>query len=130
MKHLTGHTSPETAYIVADYPYGFTLRCQKRYWIETKPGHGQRLVTQTSNPKKPGVVWNKPKADTYWMILVLVQEDDTGYISTRGLHTYGWEESLPAFDRDFPDLSEYQTALIGKMKSYISVRDTRKAAAA
>lgn len=132
MKHLTGHTSPETAYVVADYPYGFTLRCQKRYWIETKPGHehGQRLVTQTSNPKKPGVVWNKPKADTYWMILVLVQEDDTGYISTRGLRTYNWEKDLLSFDRDFPDLSEYQTALIGKMKSYIAVRDTRKAAAA
>lgn len=130
MKHLTGHTSPETAHIVAFYPYGFNLRCQMRYWIETKPGHGQRLVTQTNNPKKPGVVWNKPKAETYWMILVLVQEDDTGYISTRGLHTYNWEENLPAFERDFPNLSEYQTALIGKMKSYIAVRDTRKAAAA
>jgi hypothetical protein len=27
--------------------------------------HGFRLVSQTSNPKRPGLVWNKPKASTY-----------------------------------------------------------------
>jgi hypothetical protein len=31
---LTDHTSPETAYLVEDYPYGFRLRCQIRYWLE------------------------------------------------------------------------------------------------
>lgn len=36
MKVLSGHTSPETAYVVDDYPYGFRLRCKIRYWIETK----------------------------------------------------------------------------------------------
>ena len=30
MTVLTGHTSPETAYVVSDYPYGFRLRCQIR----------------------------------------------------------------------------------------------------
>ena len=64
MEILQGHISPETAYLVKDYPYGYTLRCQIRYWLEFKPGHGVRLVSQTSNPKR-GHVWNKPKAGTY-----------------------------------------------------------------
>ena len=59
------HTSPESAYVVDDYPYGFRLRCRIRYWIETDPKHGCRMVSQTSNPKRPGLVWNKPKASTY-----------------------------------------------------------------
>jgi hypothetical protein len=28
---LPDHTTPETAYVVDDYPYGFTLRCKIRY---------------------------------------------------------------------------------------------------
>lgn len=58
MKILTGHTSPETAYVVQDYPYGFRLRCQIRYWLEFKAGKGVRLVSQTSNPKVAGLVWS------------------------------------------------------------------------
>jgi hypothetical protein len=27
MTILTGHTSPEIAYLINDYPYGFRLRC-------------------------------------------------------------------------------------------------------
>ena len=65
MKLLKGHTSPETAYLVADYPYGFTLRCQIRYWLEWHHTRGFRFVSQTTNPKRPGIVWNKPKASTY-----------------------------------------------------------------
>ncbi len=69
MQTLSGHATPETAYLVEDYPYGFRLRCQIRFWLEFKKGHGFRLVSQTSNPKTEaarglpaGTVWNKPKA--------------------------------------------------------------------
>ena len=130
MKHLTGHTSPETAYVVADYPYGFTLRCQKRYWIETKPGHGQRLVTQTSNPKKEGVVWNKPKADVYGLIVVLQMNDESGHVETRGLYKYFWKENLPAFEREITKLDEYQLRTIAMMKAYMARRDSFNAVAA
>lgn len=65
MKVLWGHNSAETAYVVADYPYGFRLRCQIRYWLEYRKGKGFRFVSQTTNPKRPGEVWNKPKASTY-----------------------------------------------------------------
>ena len=80
MTVLSGHTSPETAYVVADYPYGFRLRCSIRFWIETKPGHGQRVVSQTTDPKR-GNVWNKPKASTYAPIKVL-------YLTAAGTTVY------------------------------------------
>ncbi len=62
---IKGAVSEKTAYLIEDYPYGFTLRCQKKVWIETDPKHGQRIVEMTSNPKRSGLVWNKPKKSTY-----------------------------------------------------------------
>jgi hypothetical protein len=79
LKVVHGHTSPDTARVVEDYPYG-SLKCTIRYWIETgTKGAGkdrQRFMSQTTNPKRrPGVVWNKPKASTYEDMLVMVVEE-------------------------------------------------------
>lgn len=82
MKYLKGHVSPETAYVVDDYPYGFRLRCKIRYWLEYHPKKGFRLVSQTTNPKVAGEVWNKPKASTYARgIAVMLLDDDNGHVS-------------------------------------------------
>ena len=85
---LTGHTSPETAYVVEDYPYGFRLRCQMRYWLEYNPKHGVRLVSQTSNPKRPGLVWNKPKASTYARFGGCMFLDDENHVHWTRLTEY------------------------------------------
>jgi hypothetical protein len=84
MQIITGHTSPETAYLVADYPYGYTLRCKIRYWLEYKVKHGFRLISQTTNPKRPGEIWNKPKASTYCMFAVMFL-DDAQHVKWAGL---------------------------------------------
>lgn len=87
---LGGHTSAETAYLVEDYPYGFQLRCKIRYWVETATKGAakgrMRFMSQTTNPKRPGEVWNKPKASTYTELAVMyldeinhVQWWSTGY---------------------------------------------------
>src|SRR4051812_18420178 len=94
---LLGHTSADTAYVVDDYPYGRS-RTQKRYWIESKPKHGDRLVTQTLNPKTGR--WNKPKAGTYASILVLFlepQEDGREFVKTHGLGLWKTNEEVEAF---------------------------------
>lgn len=104
MKQLTGHTSPETAYVVEDYPYGFRLRCKIRYWIETKAGFGQRFVSQTTNPKKEGEVWNKPKASTYSEVRVMYLDDTTGHVENTGLSLYADTAELKRFMERFPDL--------------------------
>ena len=100
MQTLSGHVSPETAYVVADYPYGFRLRCQIRFWLEFKKGHGFRFVSQTTNPKRPGTVWNTPKASVYADVLVMVLDDD-GRVTYRTLSA-GWsdEAAIAAFERD------------------------------
>ena len=82
------HISPETAYLVEDYPYGFTLRCSIRYWIEYKPKLGFRLMSQTSNPKKAGLVWNKPKGSTYSKFGGALYFDDQGHVKFTGLSEY------------------------------------------
>lgn len=103
MQPLYGHTSPETAYIVADYPYGFRLRTQIRYWIETKAGYGQRMVSQTRNPKTGR--WNSPKAGTYSPVLALCFSDQ-GHVESRGLPTWAEEPLIAGFEIMFPALTD------------------------
>ena len=71
---LHGHTDPDSAYVVPDYPYG-SLRCTIRFWIETattgRAKGQQRFVRQTTNPKKPNHPWNKPHPSTYAGMAVL-----------------------------------------------------------
>ena len=84
---LKGHVSPETAYIVNDYPYGFNLRCKIRYWIEYKPNKGFRFVSQTSNPKR-GNIWNKAKALTYNRFGGCMYLTHNGHVHYTGLSEY------------------------------------------
>ena len=88
MQILKGHTSPETAYSVPDYPFGFRLRCTMRYWIDCDPKRGARMMMQTSNPKKPGLVWNKPKATTYSRFAGAMYLDEKGHVQFTGLTEY------------------------------------------
>jgi hypothetical protein len=87
MNLLTGHTSPETAYVVDDYPYGFRLRCSIRYWLEYNAKHGFRFVSQTTNPKR-GNVWNKPKASTYFKFGAAMFLDEDDHVQWSGLSEY------------------------------------------
>lgn len=95
------HTSPETAYLVDDYPYGFRLRCKIRYWVETKEGFGQRLVSQTTNPKREGTHWNKPKASQYCPLVALYL-DENQHLVSHGLRQYGDAGNLDEYIAAFP----------------------------
>lgn len=112
---LKGHLSPATAFVVNDYPYGYTLRCKIRYWLEHSTRHGVRLVSQTTNPKRPGEVWNKPKASTYSRFGGCMFLDHQNHVQWSGLSEYSdgaeakaWSDryrdgcppaALPALDR-------------------------------
>ncbi len=101
MRILSGHMSPETAYVVDDYPYGFRLRCKIRYWLEHHPKRGTRMWSQTTNPKRPGVevvnnfgqtvliqTWNKPKASTYCYLAGCMYLDEENRVQWTGLDEY------------------------------------------
>lgn len=81
MQILSGHISEDTAYIVSDYPYGFRLRCKIRYWIEFDPKRGYRFCSQTTNPKKAGEYWNKPKKTTYAYGGMAMYVDEAGLVT-------------------------------------------------
>jgi len=93
---LSGHTSPETAYLVEDYPYGFRLRCSIRYWLEFSATKGARLVSQTTNPKKNNI-WNKPKASTYCRFGGAMYLDENNHVQWKGAHEYMELDALKSF---------------------------------
>lgn len=101
MQELIGHISEDTAYLVADYPYGFRLRTQIRYWIETKASRGQRLVTQTRNPKRDGAPWNAPKASTYVALRALYLAAN-GHVEHAALPDWPEEPAIEAFVAQYP----------------------------
>lgn len=93
---LSAHTSFESAFLVEDYPYGRTLRCQRKCWIETafkgaKVGQ-MRFVACTTNPKNPGKTWNKPHASQYSDFLIMYLDSETGYVQTAGVNISCWSE--------------------------------------
>lgn len=94
---LFGHTSQDTALVCDDYPYGFRLRCKIRYWIETDVRHGDRFVSQTTNPKVAGERWNKPKPSTYTEVMAMVRGDD-GHISRVSVGTWPDLEWVQRFE--------------------------------
>lgn len=96
MTILKGHVSPDTAYVVNDYPYGYTLRCKIRYWLEVHAKRGVRFVSQTTNPKR-GDVWNKPKASTYSRFGGCMFLDANQHVQWSGLSEYSGAAEVTAW---------------------------------
>ncbi len=126
---LTGHTSPETAYVVHDYPYGFKLRCKMRYWLERDAKRGYRLCTQTTNPKKSTEVWNAPKKSTYTM-LAIMGLDEKGHVVWTGCSVYDFDK-LGEFCAKFGHAFDaHQASDCSIMMRAKAAYDARKLAAA
>lgn len=102
MTLLIGHSSPETAYVIADYPYSFTLRCKMRVWIEYKQNKGFRLVRQTSNPKRSHT-WNAEKYSTYSRFGMAMYLDGEQHVQSTGLHEYTAHEQVQSWVEKFRD---------------------------
>jgi len=113
---LYGHTSEATAYLVDDYPYGFNVRTQIRFWLESKPKKGWRFVSQTRNPKTGG--WNKPKASTYadWGGAMFL--DENGHVQWEGVGPYSNVRKFLAFVKAFPgaDMSLLRKVVPAKLR--------------
>ena len=103
LKLLIGHISPETAYVVEDYPYGFRLRCEIRYWLEYTPKRGVRLWSQTGKSLAGGLVpvWNKPKASIYCRLGGAMFLDNEGHVQWSGLTEYSTAAESIAWRDEF-----------------------------
>lgn len=124
MTPLYNHNSEETAYLIEDYPYGFRLRCMMKVWLEYKPSKGWRMVTRTSNPKKPGH-WNAVKMSTYCELGGNLFLDQEGHIQWSGVSMYADLAALEAFATRFP---ESELRLVAAMIQRHKAAATAKAA--
>jgi hypothetical protein len=99
------HTSAETAFVQANYPYGYRGKCLRRVWIETTK-RGQRFITQTSTPYYPEAgeaipdaktaKWNKPKNSIYSIIMVMFL-DEKEHIHNEEITIYTETQKLEDF---------------------------------
>ena len=97
-KVLAGHTSEETAYLIADYPYGRKLRCRRKVWIEESKTKGFRFCARTDDPKKSYEHWNAPKYSTYCKIAMgLYLDEETGHVEHKSLSEYSSAQDMLAF---------------------------------
>lgn len=92
---LSGHTSFETAHKVSNYPYGFKLRTDIYFWIETTPNKGDRFCSVTVDPKTGKL--NKPKKSTYSDFMYLY-EDAIGHVHHGVIHIYHLDKIKSQFD--------------------------------
>jgi hypothetical protein len=74
MRQLTGHTTPETAFVIPRFPYCFGQYTSARYWIESKEAYGQRIWVQFWDPARGA--WFKPKTEGYADLAFLMLQDD------------------------------------------------------
>ena len=129
---LSGHVSAATAYVVDDYPYGYTLRCRIRYWLEAKPGKGVRFVSQTTNPKRAGEeVWNKPKASTYCRFGGAMFLDEKGHVRWSGVTEYSDAAEVAAWLEKYGAGNVVPALTAGWLKAkiaYEAARDAKKGA--
>lgn len=100
MQVLQGHTSPETAYMVNDYPYGRD-RCRIRFWLESDPKKGYRFCSQTEHPRK--LIWNAPKKSTYCLLAGVMYLDEKNHVVWSGLTEYSSVEQVKSFIERFPE---------------------------
>ena len=127
MKAIRGAVSFETAHYIDDYPCGFTARCHKTMWIETKPGHGQRGVYATTS-KHNISKWCAPKASTYSELvgIAIVEASDVddkkytaesvGHAVFMHITSYGDVAFIERFNRLFgPFDTDYERKTMRKL---------------
>lgn len=125
VKVLSGHYSPETAYVVEDYPYGFRLRCKIRYWLEVN-AKGTRFWSQTTNPKLAGAVWNKPKSSTYCLAGAMYL-DEVGHVHWSGCSAYDVSKVQAFLDTYSVGLTEGERTFCEKLAEGYARLQARKA---
>ncbi len=112
----------DTAYVVEDWPWGWTLKTEARFWVETTK-HGDRIVQQTLNPKTGK--WCKPKKQTYEAVEVIAVTDENKVTSV-GIGKYANQDRIAdVLDQtiDFNKLNDEQKKQICKLNAWGEVME-------
>ena len=99
MKILTGHMSPETAYVSDGHYWNIAGKTvTARYWVERKTRHGFRLCYQTRHPDTGR--WNKVHCTAYDVLMTLYLDDD-GNVNWEGLRHDCTDDQADAYAQKF-----------------------------
>lgn len=82
---VCGHVSQDTALIVKNYVLNKTPT-PIRYWIETNPSYGQRVMKQMLNTRT-GQWWNPKPESNYSQIVVMYHDPEAVYPQYNGTST-------------------------------------------
>ena len=109
----------ETGVQVDNYPWGYKFKTQRRYWVETKKGFGDRFCYATKNPKTGQ--WCKPKKGTY-VTAAIITQDPNGYVNydACGRDPDGIAEFA---DKYWDMMTDTQKAEICKVNAFNEVMD-------
>jgi len=127
-EYLYNYDSEENSYLVSGYPWGFRLKTEQRYWIETndKARGGQRFCKQTKNPKTG--LWCKPKKSVYYSVMIMGLNDKShvhyeviDHNSSYG--TNGNEELNSFVLRHKENLTVYHGKKLTEIKAYRQVME-------
>lgn len=97
---LNNCISEETAYISKDYPWGFSMRTQVKFWVE-ETKLGMRFVKRTLNPKTN--CWCAPKKSTYSQFIALYL-DENNHVKYQSYESRMDKESKEYFKEIFLNL--------------------------
>lgn len=100
---LFGYNSQTKSLKVENYPWGFKLRTDIFYWLESKPKHGDRFCSYTIDPRNGRAC--KPKNDTYSTFAYMYKNDE-GHVK------YGCVD-FNCFLKDLPGKLKFLTEEIG-----------------
>lgn len=121
------HISPETAYLVEDYPFGFKLRCRMRCWLEVDAKKGVRYCTQTTNPKRGNTVWNAVKKSTYARMAGAMYLDEKDHVHWNGLSEYSGAKEAQEFKEVYGEgVPEASKATLDKLKELLILKQKKK----
>ncbi len=90
LKVLKGHYSLDTAYKTENHPFSGRNTCTKYFYIETREGLGQRLVTVTNDPFTGKMC--KPKYSG-WVDIMMIYLDENEKVQYRPL-CMGWHPPI------------------------------------
>lgn len=111
----------DTAIEVDNYPWGYTLKTKRRYWVETTT-RGDRGVYCTLNPKTGK--WCKPKKRTYDAVVIVTRDDD-GRVGFDGLGNYASLDRIADVTEwlDFEKLNDLEKAKIYELNAVAEVME-------
>lgn len=71
--------------------------------------HGTRLVTQSNNPNRPGLAWNKPHPGTYTQGAVILRTDHNAHVKQIALTDFNLSTStVETANRSLQEVEEFE----------------------